>query len=69
MYHKSVNPLSVRNDSVHYSTFSFCVALQSFGPVRLFQFLDTIRSRYGSLDGGSARRKAATYTQNKTKAE
>jgi hypothetical protein len=41
------------------------VDLQSFGPWPLFQFLSPIRSRYDSLDGGSARRKAATYTQNK----
>jgi hypothetical protein len=34
------------------------------GPWPLFQCLDRIHSRYGSLDGGSARRKAATYTQN-----
>jgi hypothetical protein len=30
-----------------------------------FQFLNPIHSRYGSLDGRSARRKAAAYTQNK----
>jgi hypothetical protein len=35
-----------------------------FGPWPLFQFLDPIHSRYYSLDGGSARRKASTYTQN-----
>jgi uncharacterized protein YraI len=39
------------------------------GPCPLFQFLDLIHSRYGSLDGGSARRKAYTYTQNNTNAE
>jgi hypothetical protein len=32
------------------------------GPRPLFQFLNPIHSRYDSLDGGSARRKAATYT-------
>jgi hypothetical protein len=32
----------------------------------LFQFLDPIHSRQDSLDGGSAGRKAATYTQNNT---
>jgi hypothetical protein len=38
----------------------------SVGPWLLFQFLDLIHSRYDSLDGGSARRKASTYTeQNK----
>jgi hypothetical protein len=41
------------------------MALQPFvGPWSLFQFLDPIHSRYDSLDGGSARCKAATYTQN-----
>jgi hypothetical protein len=37
----------------------------SVGPRPLLQFLDPIHSRQDSLDGGSARRKAATYTQNK----
>jgi hypothetical protein len=32
-----------------------------FGPWPLFEFLNPIHSRQGSLDGGSARRKAATY--------
>jgi hypothetical protein len=32
----------------------------------LFQFLKSVHSRYDSLNGGSARRKAATYTQNNT---
>jgi hypothetical protein len=34
----------------------------SLGPGRFFQFINLIHSRYDSLDGGSARRKAATYT-------
>jgi hypothetical protein len=43
------------------------MALQSFvGPWPLFQFLSPIHSRLDSLDGGSDRRKAATYTQNNT---
>jgi hypothetical protein len=42
------------------------MALQPFGPWPLFQFLNPIHSRKDSLDGGSARRKAATYTQNNT---
>jgi hypothetical protein len=46
------------------------MALQSFvGPWPLFQFLNPTHSRQDSLDGGTVLRKAATYTQNKTKAE
>jgi hypothetical protein len=46
------------------------MALQSsVGPWPLFQFLNLIHSRQESLDGGSARRKAATYTQNNTNTE
>jgi hypothetical protein len=37
------------------------------GPGRFFQFSNPIHSRYDSLDGGSARPKAATYTQDSTK--
>jgi hypothetical protein len=37
------------------------------GPWPLFQFLDPIHNQQGYLDGGSARRKAAAYTQNNTK--
>jgi hypothetical protein len=40
------------------------MALQHFGPWQLFQFLNPIHSRWDSTDGGSARRRAATYTQN-----
>jgi hypothetical protein len=41
------------------------MALQPFvGPSPLFQFLDPIHSGYDSLDGGSARRKASTFTKN-----
>jgi hypothetical protein len=41
------------------------MVLQPFvGPWPLFQFLDPIHSRQVSLDGGSARRKASTYTHN-----
>jgi hypothetical protein len=40
------------------------MAVQYFvDPWPLFQFLDLIHSRYDSLDGESARRKAATYTE------
>jgi hypothetical protein len=43
------------------------MALQTFvGPWPLFQFLDPMHIRQDSLDGGSARRKASTYTQNNT---
>jgi hypothetical protein len=43
------------------------MALQPFfGPWPLFQFLNPIHSRQDSLNGVSARRKAATYTQNNT---
>jgi hypothetical protein len=46
------------------------IALQPFvGPWPLFQFLNPIYSRQYSLDGGSACRKAATYTQNNTNTE
>jgi hypothetical protein len=46
------------------------MALQPFvGPWPLFQFLNPIHSRYDSLDGGSARLKAATYTQNNKNTE
>jgi hypothetical protein len=41
------------------------MALQPFGSWPLFQFLNPVHSQYDSLDGRSARRKAATYTQNK----
>jgi hypothetical protein len=44
--------------------------LQPFvGPWPLFQFLDPVHSRQDSLDGESARRKTATYTQNNTSTE
>jgi hypothetical protein len=43
------------------------MSLQSFvGSWPLFQFLDSTHSRQDSLDGRSARYKAATYTQNNT---
>jgi hypothetical protein len=42
------------------------MALQPFvGPWPLFQFPNPTLCQYESLDVGSARRKAATYTQNK----
>jgi hypothetical protein len=42
------------------------MTLQPFGPWPLFQFLNPIHSRLGSLNEGWARRKAATYKQNNT---
>jgi hypothetical protein len=45
------------------------MAVQPFGPRPLFQFLNPIHSRYDSLDGGSARRKAAARTQNNINTE
>jgi hypothetical protein len=42
------------------------MALEPFvGPWPLFQFLDLLQSQPNSLDGGSARHKAATRTQNR----
>jgi hypothetical protein len=39
--------------------------LESFvGPWPLFEFLDVFTQSLGLLDGGSARRKAVTYTQD-----
>jgi Na+/proline symporter len=46
------------------------MTLQPFvGPWPLFHFLDPIHSQQDSLDRGSARRKASTYTQNNTNTE
>jgi hypothetical protein len=46
------------------------MALQTFvGSWPLFQFLDLLNSRKDSLDGGLARRKAATCTQDSTHTE
>jgi hypothetical protein len=39
------------------------------GPWPLFQFLDTLHSRYDSLGGGSASREASTYTHNNADTE
>jgi hypothetical protein len=44
--------------------------LQPFvGPWARFQFLDILHSRQDSLDGGSARQKAATCAQGSTNTE
>jgi hypothetical protein len=53
---------SVTKVSIYGST-ALCWALVAF------QFFNPIHSRKDSLDGGSARRKAATYTQNNTNTE
>jgi hypothetical protein len=46
------------------------MALQPFvGLWTLFQFLDSVHSRQDSMDEGSARHKASTYTQNNTNTE
>jgi hypothetical protein len=43
------------------------MALRPFvGTWPVFQFLEPIHSLSESFDGGSARRKASTYTQNNT---
>jgi hypothetical protein len=44
---------------------SLSMDLQPFGPWPFFQFLSPTHNRQDSLDRGSARRKAAAYTQNK----
>jgi hypothetical protein len=46
------------------------MALQPvLGPWQLFQFLDLLHSPYDSLVGGSARHKAATFTQDSINTE
>jgi hypothetical protein len=46
------------------------MALQTFvGPWPFLQFSDPTHSHQDTLDGGSARRKASTYTQNNTNTE
>jgi hypothetical protein len=53
-----------------YSYIIIIMALHPFvRPWPLFQFRDPIHSRYESLDGGSARRKASTHTQNNANTE
>jgi hypothetical protein len=39
------------------------IVLQLFGPWPLFQLLDLLHIRQDTLEGGSARRKVATYTE------
>jgi hypothetical protein len=59
--------------SIHpsiYLSIYLSMALRPFvRPWSPFQFLYPIHSRHDSSDGGSARRKAATYMQNNTNTE
>jgi hypothetical protein len=65
-----LNKICENNNFPRQTYVSLSMALQPFvGPWSLFQFLIPIHSRYDSLGGGSARRKAATYTQDDTNAE
>jgi hypothetical protein len=57
--HPSVHP------SIHLSVYPRLY--NSLLELAVFQFLNPTHSRWYSLDGGSARRKAATYIQNNTK--
>jgi hypothetical protein len=58
----TISPLFLTRLSIYLS-----MVLRPFvGPWQIFQFHNIIHSRWDSLDGGSARRKAATYTQNNT---
>jgi hypothetical protein len=43
--------------------------LPFLGPWPLFLFLHLLHSKFDSLDGGSARREAATCTQDSTNTE
>jgi hypothetical protein len=57
------------------TTMSVCLSIYLWlyspfvGPWSLFQFLNPTHSRQDFLDGGSTRRKAATYTHNNTNTE
>jgi uncharacterized membrane protein len=71
----------IHRDSILYGLKASCMQLTSYclsiygstyifvGPLPLFQFLNSIHCWYDSLDERSARRKAATYTQNNTNTE
>jgi hypothetical protein len=69
--HPGRMPGRYRKDHVYIFSFSLSLsmALQPFRPCPLFQFFNPIHSRQDSLDGGSALRKAATYTQKEINRE
>jgi hypothetical protein len=55
---------AIPNSGTTSLTLSFSMALQFFRPWPVFfKILNPIHCRQDSLDGGSARRKAPTYTQ------
>jgi hypothetical protein len=58
--------MATRLESSLSLSLSLSMTLQPFVPWPLFQFLNPIHSQCDSLDGGSARLKAATYIQNNT---
>jgi hypothetical protein len=66
-WHVGVYYGAVAVPSIYLSSYPCCSNLQHWASVkRLFHFNFLIlHIRYDSLDGGSARRKAAAYTQNK----
>jgi hypothetical protein len=48
---------------------NYVLLCSPYGPWPPFQFLNPIHSRQDTFDGGLARRKAATCTQNNTNTE
>jgi hypothetical protein len=67
-----IDVTSVRSamiDSHKSISLSLSLALQPSWSLAAFQFHNPIHHSWDSLDGGSARRKAATYTQNNTNTE
>jgi hypothetical protein len=67
MFHMTIKPIVLNTFS------SKSIYLWLYSPFRCtldaFSFLNRIRSWWDTLDGGSARRKGATYTQNNTDIE
>jgi hypothetical protein len=66
----------VKIPSLHFNIWETSIYLSSYLGLYIplldlgcFQFLNPIHRRWDSLDGGSARRKAAAYTQNNTNTE
>jgi hypothetical protein len=69
-YTKYVRTAHIRPSNGMFMTYCPSMALQSFvGPWPLFLFLNLIHDREDPLDEGSARRKAATSTQDSTNTE